>query len=129
MTKNRDEEALSALKWLRGWHINESVQREFNDLKRYKEFANACPVCRKAKVPCTHPPTSVIQNFNALLQRKTIKPFSILVFCLFFGFSCGTHHLLSFTVQILNTFQSPIDANWATVCKGIFRTQESNGEK
>lgn len=120
MTKNREDDALISLKWLRGWQTNDSITNEFNDIKRYKEFSNACPVCRKTQVRCTHPPTTVTQNLRELIKRKSIKPFSILVTCCFFGFACGTHHLLSFVVQILNTFRSPIDANWATVCWSIF---------
>lgn len=116
MTKNREDDAMNSLKWLRGWQTNDTINNEFNDLKRYKEYSNACPVCRKTQVKCTHPPATITQNLQELTKRKSMKPFSVLVICCFFGFTCGTHHLLSFVVQILNTFHSPIDANWATVC-------------
>lgn len=116
MTKNRDDRALSSLKWLRGWRIDERVEEEYSDMQRYKEFVDACAACKKEKIRCTHPPPTMAQNLKELAKKKTIKPFLIFTICGFFAYTCGSHHLQSYFVQIMNAYQSPIDPNQATVC-------------
>lgn len=114
MTKNRELEAFKSLKWLRGWKVDDHVKAEFEDLQRYKEFSNACSMCRKANAKCSHSPP-LFQNFRELTRRKTVKPFLIFSTCGFFAYTCSSHHLMTYVVQIMNTYHSPIDANWATV--------------
>lgn len=120
MTNNRESDALKSLRWVRGWRSENHVENEFNDMKRYKDFSNACAVCRKAKVKCTHPPATLSQKFKELLQKRTLKPYFICSICGFIAFSCGMQHLLPFVVQILNAYKSPINPNSATVCLKLF---------
>lgn len=121
MTKNREAEALKSLKWLRGWKVDDNVQAEFEDLQRYKEYSNTCTACRKANAICSHSPPTLANNFHELMRRKTLKPFVIYTTCGFFAYTCGSHHLMTYVVQIMHTYHSPIDANWATVSALIIK--------
>lgn len=117
MINNRESDALKSLKWVRGWRKSQNhVEAEYSDMKRYKEFSNACAGCRKGKLKCTHPPATFVQKIKELIQKRTLKPYFICVVCGLIGFTCGSHHLMPYIVPILNTYQSPISANWATVC-------------
>lgn len=115
MTKNREAEALKSLKWLRGWKVDDIVQAEFEELQRYKEYSNTCTACRKANAICSHSPPTLANNFYEITRRKTVKPIVIFITCGFFSYTCGSHHLMTYVVQIMNTYHLPIDANWATV--------------
>lgn len=119
LMKNREKDALKSLTWLRGWAPESIVQIEFEAMKRHKTFANSCSACEKAKIECIHPPPSMGEKFKYLFRQRTLKPFFILVICSVIGFSCGTHHLIPYIVQILNAYQSPISPNWATVVIGF----------
>lgn len=120
LSKQRDEKAVKSLRWLRGWVPQEVVQTEFDTLKRHKDSSNACDDCKHSDVKCTHASAQTTgQGIKELIRKRTLKPFFILMAMGTATFFSGTHHLNAFTVQILNAYRSPIDPNWATVCKGI----------
>lgn len=115
MSKTRTVRAFASLKWLRGWRVDYRVDAEYKEMERYMDYIDACPDCRKQKVQCTHPKPTTAQNLSELVKKKTIKPMLIFLICGFFAYSCGSHHLMSYTVQIMHAYQSPIDANQAAV--------------
>lgn len=117
LSKQRDETALKSLRWLRGWVHQNVVQTEYDSIKRFKETSNSCTDCRKSDTKCEHLCAQTISEaIKELIRQRTLKPFFILLVMGTVAFSCGTHHLIAYMVQILNTYRSPISPNWATVC-------------
>lgn len=106
---------MKSLQWLRGWVSEKSVEAEFNEIKRYKEYSISCNECLKSSIKCTHPPPTMIDKFRELTRRRTVKPFIILVTCGIVGNFAGLHHLMPYIVQLLYAFESPISPNTATV--------------
>ncbi|XP_055309425.1 facilitated trehalose transporter Tret1-like [Sitodiplosis mosellana] len=116
LSKQRDEAALKSLQWLRGWVPQSAVESEFESIKRYKESSNSCAACKKISKKCTHlSAQTTSQAVNELIRKRTMKPFLILFVMCTVSYFCGTHHLTSFMVQILNTYRSPMNPNWASV--------------
>lgn len=115
LSKNRESDALKSLQWLRGWVSENIVKTEFDEAKRYSEYSNACASCIKAKLKCLHPPPTLKEKFTELLRKRTLKPFTILVIISFIGHFSGMYQLLPYTVQILDSYGSPMSPNWASV--------------
>lgn len=117
LSKQRDEAALKSLQWLRGWVPQSVVQTEFDSIKRYKESSNSCSACKKTSTKCTHLGAQTTgQAIKELIRKRTLKPFFILIVMGILSYFTGTHHLTAYMVQILNTYRSPMNPNWATVC-------------
>lgn len=102
---------------LRGWVPEKMVQNEFDIIKRHKQQANSCAACKKTSTECTHLRSQTTgEAIKELIRKRTLKPFFILFVIGGVTFFSGTHHLNAFMVQILNTYRSPMNPNWATVC-------------
>lgn len=106
---------MKSLQWLRGWVSPKAVQKEFEDIKRYNEYSNACAACVKAEQKCLHPPPNVKQKLQELLRKRTLKPFLLLIIAFFIGQFSGMHAMRPYKVQILKAYGTPINPNWATV--------------
>uniref|UniRef100_U5EU35 Putative transmembrane transport n=1 Tax=Corethrella appendiculata TaxID=1370023 RepID=U5EU35_9DIPT len=121
LSRNRTDEALKSLQWLRGWVSPTAVDKEFKEMQRYNENSSKCILCQKSKVPvkCNHPPPSEFQKFKELLRKRTMKPFILVM--VYFGFCqfSGLPAMRPFLVQIFQAYNLPIDASWATVIVGF----------
>lgn len=116
LSKHREEKALKSLRWLRGWVPQKTVQTEFDSIKRYKDSSNSCENCKTAAVKCTHSTgQSAGQAFKELFRKRTLKPFIVLMSIYSVAYFAGTHHMNAYMVPILTAYQSPMDANIATV--------------
>lgn len=115
LLKNRDEEALKSLCWLRGWTSKEAVRDEFETLKAYRESTNKCSQCQRDQIICTHPPPTLMDKFNAMFKSSCMRPILIFTICSLFTNFSGLHHVFPFSVQILNTFNCPFNPNKAIV--------------
>lgn len=117
VSKQRDEAAMKSLRWLRGWVSQKDVQTEFDSIKRCKELSNQCAICKNSEIKCTHVGAQTTgQAIRELIRKRTLKPYFILLITGTITFFSGTHHLIAYMVQILNTYRSPISPNWAMVC-------------
>lgn len=118
LSRNRQEDALKSLQWLRGWVDAATVQNEFNDLQRSRITAQICYQCEKQNEICQHPPPTMQQKIRDLFRRRTLRPF-VLISCLFFFAAfCGLSPYRPYLVQILFFYQSPIDPNEVIVHLG-----------
>lgn len=115
LSKNREDEALKSLCWLRGWTSKEVVQEEFKMLKEYQQISNACNNCQRLDIVCPHPSPTLLDQFNAMFKPNCLKPILIFTLCSLFSNFAGLHHVNPFIVQILNTFNSPFNPNKAIV--------------
>lgn len=120
MAKNRKEDALKSLMWLRGWVSDpKHVEKEFKEIQRYSEDSNRCVSCQKLETKCEHTSSSVKELAKELLRKRTLKPFTLVMtmflFCQFSGLSA----MRPYFVQIFQAYSVPIDASWATVIIGI----------
>lgn len=120
LSKNREEEALKSLCWLRGWTTKEAVQKEFDALKKQCDISNACSDCQRVQTKCTHPLPTIVDQFNAMIKANCMRPIIIFTICSVFTNFAGLHHISPYTVQILNTFNSPFNPNKAIVIYGYF---------
>lgn len=115
MSKNRDEEALKSLQWLRGWVSPKAVEEELLALKRYNENSNSCVQCAKDKVACPHPPPTILEKLKDLGRKRVLKP-AVLTFVLFsFVQFTGFPSMRPYLVVILNAYRVPMGGNWSTV--------------
>lgn len=121
LSKERDEKSMKSLRWYRGWVPQEVVQQEFDSMTRHRESTNSCEDCKIAMTKCTHRSKSVniSQNVKELIQRRTLKPFTILMAIAVASFYSGSHHLSAYMVQILNTYHSPISPNVGTIIVSV----------
>lgn len=107
---------MKSFRWLRGWVPQSLIQSEFDSIKQHKEAYNKCGACKKSTEKCTHVKTQTTkESLKELLRKRTLKPFVVVMITGWLAFFTGTQHLLAYMVQILNTYQSPISPNWATV--------------
>lgn len=119
LSKNRNEEALKSLQWLRGWVSPKAVQKEFDEIVRYSDYSNKCAPCQKTEFKCDHPPANTKDKFKELIRKRTLKPFAlVMIFFLFSQFS-GLTAMRPYMVQIFKAFRIPVDPGWATVNIGI----------
>lgn len=115
LSRNRDKDATKALQWLRGWVSEQNIQEELDNLKRYREYANSCSECRAAEINCSHPPPTIAEKVKSLFQTCYMKPMLIIAAGSTFTSFAGAHHLNPYLVQILNTYQTPVDPIKSTV--------------
>jgi MFS transporter, SP family, solute carrier family 2 (facilitated glucose transporter), member 6 len=120
MAKNRKDDALKSLMWLRGWVSDpKHVEKEFKEIQRYSEDSNRCVACQKANEKCTHKSASSKQLWKELLRKRTLKPFTLVISMFLFCQFSGMTAMRPYFVQIFQAFSVPIDASWATVVIGI----------
>lgn len=113
LSKNRAKDAEISLRWLRGWVSKETVSREFEDLKRHSEETKSCDSCTKNGLKCSHPLPTLVEKFLELKQKRTFKPFIILVLLFFFNQFTGVYAMRPFIVQIFKAYKSPISPDKA----------------
>lgn len=118
LSRNRQEEALKSLCWLRGWVEPEAVQEEFNDLQRCRIAAQQCYDCEKLNEKCEHPTPTIRDKIRDLFRRRTLRPFILIGSLFFFSAFCGISPYRPFLVQILYSHNSPIDPNEVIVWMG-----------
>lgn len=115
LSKNRTEDALKSLQWLRGWVSPNGVKEEFQALQRYNIQSLSCPQCLKLEITCTHPPPTIPEKLRDLFRRRTLKPFIISLVLFAFAQFSGYPPMRPFLVLILKAYGVPINPNWATV--------------
>lgn len=88
-------------------------------MKRYSDNANKCTPCQKNHVlSCTHK-ESFREKLKEMLRKRTLKPFFLVLAFFTFCQLSGMHGMRPYLVQIFETFDLPIDSNWATVVVGV----------
>lgn len=119
LSKNREEDALKSLQWLRGWVTPKTVEKEFAELQNYKDTSTACNECEEAAVKCTHPPPTLVEKIQDVFRIRTLKPFAIVTLQFFIMQFCGIFAMRPFIVQILVVYGVPLGANATTVILGL----------
>jgi len=120
LAKNRKEDALKSLMWLRGWVKSpKHVESEFNEIVRYSEESNRCVSCHKNDSKCTHPPATASELLTELKRKRTLKPFFLVIMMFAFAQFSGLASMRPYSVQIFQAYSIPYDASWATVVIGI----------
>lgn len=120
MAKNRKEDALKSLMWLRGWVSDpKHVEKEFNEIQRYSDDSNRCVSCQKSDSKCTHKSASSSELMKELLRKRTLKPFTIVITMFLFCQFSGLTAMRPYLVQIFQAFSVPINPSWATVVIGV----------
>lgn len=115
LSKGRDKCAMKSLQWLRGWVSEKAVEKEFNELKRYSDNANKCTPCQKSGIAvCSHKEPFVVKA-KELMRKRTLKPFCLVLALFAFCQFGGLHGMRPYLIQVFETFDLPIDSNWATV--------------
>lgn len=118
LSRNRQNDALRSLQWLRGWVHSNAVQNEFNDLQRCRINAQICYKCEKQNETCQHPPPTIRDKIRDLFRRRTLRPFVLIGVLFFFAAFCGLSPYRPYIVQILYYYKSPIDPNVVVVWLG-----------
>lgn len=119
LSRHRDEDAAKALQWLRGWVSKSTIQKELDQLKKYREFANSCSDCQAQQIKCCHPPSSLSDKIIGLRHASYGKPMLIVVIAVFFTQLTAVFHITPFMAQILNTYETPISPEDSTVTQLI----------
>lgn len=120
MARNRKEDALKSLMWLRGWVSDpKHVEKEFSEIQRYSDESNRCVSCQKGDIKCTHKAASSSELWKELFRKRTLKPFILVITMFLFCQFSGLTAMRPYLVQIFQAYSVPIDASWATVVIGI----------
>lgn len=116
LSKNRTDEALKSLQWLRGWVSPRAVSTEFAEMQRYSENSNSCICCQKAGIKCVHSKPDLKEKMKELVRKRTMRPFAVVLLAFAIAQFSGMTSIRPYMVQLFKTFSLPIDSNWATVC-------------
>lgn len=112
LSRNRNDEALKSLRWLRGWARDSSAVRdEFDELQKSKINAQICYKCEKQHEICNHPLPTLGDKVRELLRRRTVRPFIMIATLYMVSVFAGITPFRPYLVPILNYYKSPIDAN------------------
>uniref|UniRef100_A0A182NQQ7 Major facilitator superfamily (MFS) profile domain-containing protein n=1 Tax=Anopheles dirus TaxID=7168 RepID=A0A182NQQ7_9DIPT len=120
LSKNRADDALSSLQWLRGWVSPKAVEQEFQEMKRYSLNSAKCALCQKSgATTCQHPPLTEWTKLKELMRKRNLRPFVLVMLFFVFGQLSGLTGMRPYLVQIFQAYGVPLDANWATVSTGL----------
>lgn len=118
LSKNKPQQALKSLQWLRGWVSSDAVCTEFLELQRYNESSNSCSNCKKQSVKCIHSVPSLLDRIKDIKHRRTLKPFILITIMYILMEFSGMFVMRPYIVQILNAYGIPLDAHLTTVILG-----------
>lgn len=104
LTKNRPNEALKSLQWLRGWVKPCVVEEEFCELQRYK-------VLSQSRNVQSHP--KLCNKIRDILRKRTLIPFILISVQYMISVITGISPYRPYLVQVLYYYESPIDPNSA----------------
>uniref|UniRef100_A0AAG5D5T8 Major facilitator superfamily (MFS) profile domain-containing protein n=1 Tax=Anopheles atroparvus TaxID=41427 RepID=A0AAG5D5T8_ANOAO len=120
LSKDRADDALKSLQWLRGWVSPKAVEEEFQEMKRYSLNSAKCAICVKTSVStCQHPPLTEWMKLKELTRKRNLRPFVLVMLFFVFGQLSGLTGMRPYLVQIFQAYGVPLDANWATVSTGL----------
>lgn len=116
--KNRSDDAIRALQWLRGWVPAAAVMDEFIALQKYKVRVQSC-ACEEQKKSCTHGDSNFSERVKDFFRRPTLLPFILLTFMFFIAQFCGIFAMRPYIVRILFAYRSPVEPQVVTVWLGV----------
>lgn len=120
LSKDRADDALKSLQWLRGWVSPKAVEQEFQEMKRYSLNSAKCAACAKTNAStCQHPPLTEWMKLKELTRKRNLRPFVLVMLFFVFGQLSGLTGMRPYLVQIFQAYGVPLDANWATVSTGL----------
>lgn len=119
ISKRHSNKALKSLQWLRGIVPPQAVSNEFEKLKRHIELSKTCADCKKLETQCTHRPPTICEKFRKMKQKRTMKPFMMILILQFFMQFSGMAAMRPYIVLILNAHGIPLDSNSATIFLGL----------
>lgn len=114
LSKNRNDQALKSLQWLRGWVAPELVQKEYQHLKKYSLLSKSCNKCAKQSFNCYHEVT-LKDKMKQLSRRRILKPFILITTLEFFTQFCGVMSWRPYIIQILNAYAIELNPNITTI--------------
>lgn len=115
LSRNRPNDALKSLQWLRGWVEPNKVENEFLALQRYNELSNSCKQCIRYGQKCTHPAPNTSEKLNELMRTRNLRPFLMVLLIFALSTFTGLQAMRPYQVQIFKAYGVAVDANWATV--------------
>lgn len=135
LTKGRREEALSSLRWLRGWASVEEVSKEFHDLELYcqkskNEFNNLLEAKFRKSAGYTGVPDSefvgqgepsVIDMVRDFLRPGILIPLRLVVVYFFFFHAASLTALRPYMIEVFSQLQVPVSPNVLTVMSAVLQ--------
>lgn len=79
LSKKRSNEAIQALRFLRGWAPETAIAEEFQSLQQYSNRSEACESCFKKQQICTHAKPTQCERLNEFTKKSTLKAVFITV--------------------------------------------------
>ncbi|XP_031635118.1 facilitated trehalose transporter Tret1-like [Contarinia nasturtii] len=119
ISRNRQEDALKSLRWLRGWVPRHIVAQEFIEIQESSERSKWCNSCIKQNQKCQHPPPTFSERFIELKRKRTLKPFAIVGGLCFLSQFTSVLAMRPFIVPILKAYQTPIPADQVAAMMGF----------
>lgn len=120
LLRHRPDDALKALQWLRGWTTPQMVDKEFQELQRYHQQANACVQCEKSGDLCTHLKPTFSETLCDLSRQRVVKPALMVLLISIFAQFAGLASMRPYMVLTLTAYGVPFDAHWAAVSELLF---------
>jgi len=102
LSKGKDDKALEALRWLRGWTSKEEVQAEFDDMCLYAQTSG-------------HSTISDIASIKDIFRGSIMKPFFLIVFYQFFYHCVGLSGARGYMIEIFSALEMPVSPEWSAV--------------
>ncbi|KAL1139897.1 hypothetical protein AAG570_006874 [Ranatra chinensis] len=133
LMKERDEEALKSLCWLRGWVTPDKVESEFCLMKKHarnkvEESSTYLPLPLNAgseEVEAETPARgrkSLVENLKELMKPSFVKPLRLVVVYFLFMHCASTFGSRPYLVHVLSRLNVPIRPHLVTVMAGVMQT-------
>lgn len=116
--KNRTNDAIRSLQWLRGWVPSAMVMDEFMSLQKYKVSVQSCYECETLQRTCTHGAPTFCEKMKDFVRRPTVLPFILLTFIFFNTQFCGLFAMRPYIAKILIVYRSPVEPKVVIVWLG-----------
>lgn len=120
ISKNRSDDALKTLQWLRGWTTPEQVKSEFREMQLQYEVSKACENCvgNGKTSSCTHNDKSGLKKLGEIFAWRNFAVFKIVIMLFLINHLSGAFPMRPFIIQILRAYGVSIDEYLATVVIG-----------
>lgn len=121
LSKNKSEEALKSLQYLRGWVPSKNVQSEFDQLQRFYRTSNSCADCKKIERKCSHEKSRTWDKIKEIKRKRNLKPLILGILLESFVECTGIQVMTAYFIQIFKAYSLPVNANVTAIYMSIVK--------
>lgn len=114
LTRNRNDEAMKSLQWLRGWVSPPYVKTEYTELREFVTQSMACAVCKREHIECSHYAGFWTRSLD-IRQANTMRPLCVVIVSFVLSHCCYMTAMRPYLVQIVTVYRIPVSPSYYMV--------------